>query len=486
MARKLTRREFVAASASAGAVLLWPGRRVLGANERINVAIMGCGNKGSAHVTGFGKIPGVRVAAVCDPDIRRARAGAKKVEPAAAAVQDFRRILDDKRIDAVVIATPNHWHAPMTILACKAGKHVYVEKPVSHCIREGRRMVEVAHATGRLVQAGTQQRSDPAIGELTADLQSGVYGKVLWVHCSRLVARQPIGKVTAPTPVPNYIDYNLWAGPAPMTPVMRKRFHYDWHWQWNWGNGEVGNWGIHYIDDALNFLRKDTVPKRVVVAGRRFAWDDDGQTPNMHLALFDLEGLPLVVDIRNLPDLVRPAGHRPGGKSGAVYLRMRHGNFIMCEHAYIRFARGGGKAYDRKTDQPIKHYKGTGGSGHDVNFIHALRSGRRSDLHAEIAVSHRSTILCHQANIGFRIGAAAPVEQVRESVRSHADALHTLTDMVEQLDGNGVDLEKTPFVLGPQLTFDPAAERFTGEHADAANRHLSYAYREPFARMIEG
>jgi len=308
----------------------------------------------------------------------------------------------------------------------------------------------------------------------------------LWVHCSRLVARKPIGKVTAPTPVPNYIDYNLWAGPAPMTPVIRKHFHYDWHWQWNWGNGEVGNWGIHYIDDALNFLRKRTVPSRMVVAGRRFAWDDDGQTPNMHLALFDLDGLPLVVDIRNLPDPVRPAGERPGGKSGAVYLRMRHGNFIMCEHAYVRFARGGGKAYDKKTDQEIKHYKGTGGRGHDVNFIEAVRSGRRSDLHAEIEVSHRSTILCHQANIGFRIGAEAPLEQIREAVRSHPDALHTLADMVEQLGGNGVDLAKTPFVLGPQLRFDPAAERFTGEHADAANRYLTYAYREPFARMLAG
>jgi hypothetical protein len=245
--------------------------------------------------------------------------------------QDFRRILDDKNIDVVVIATPNHWHAPMTIMACKAGKHVYVEKPVSHGIWEGRQMVKAARDHDRIVQAGTQHRSDPALRELAADLRSGRYGKVLWIHCSRLVAREPIGKVAEPVPVPNHIDYNLWAGPAPMTPVMRMNFHYDWHWQWNWGDGEMGNWGIHYVDDVLNFLELDTVPTRVIAAGNRFAWNDDGQTPNMHMALFDLKGIPLVVDIRNLPDLQRPEGQRAGGDGGAVYLRMRHGNYIMCE-----------------------------------------------------------------------------------------------------------------------------------------------------------
>ena len=485
MPKRISRRDFVAASAAAGATFLLPSPNVLGANDRVNVAIIGCGVKGGGHIDGFQQIAGVRIVAISDPDLKRMEKGAAKLEHPVARHQDFRRILDDPAVDAVVIATPNHWHAPMTIMACKAGKHVYVEKPVSHGIWEGRQMVKAARAHDRIVQAGTQHRSDPALRELAADLKSGMYGKVLWIHCSRLGAREPIGKVTEPTPVPDHIDYNLWAGPAPITPVMRKSFHYDWHWQWNWGDGEMGNWGIHYVDDVLNFLELDTVPTRVIAAGNRFAWDDDGQTPNMHMALFDLKGIPLVVDIRNLPDPRRPEGRRAGGDGGAVYLRMRHGNYIMCTGGFIRLARGGGKSYDRETGQELKHYKGIGGSGHDLNFINAVRSGRRSDLNAEIEVSHRSTILCHQANISYRIGRETAIDDVQGAFREHADAIETLTDMVEQVRGNGVDPTRTPFVLGPRLTFDPQRERFTGTHAEIANNYLRYEYRAPFARGIE-
>jgi hypothetical protein len=205
----------------------------------------------------------------------------------------------------------------------------------------------------------------------------------------------------------------------------------------------------------------------------------------MHMALFDLQGIPLVVDIRNLPDLQRPEGKRAGGDGGAVYLRMRHGNYIMCEGGFIRMARGGGKSYDRETGQEMKHYSGTGGSGHDVNFIKAVRSGRRSDLNAEIEVSHRSTILCHQANISYRVGTRAAVDEVRSAFDSHADAVETLADIVEQVQCNGVDLSNRPLVLGPQLEFDAEHERFTGPRAEAANEYLRYEYRAPFAREIE-
>lgn len=484
MSNALTRREFLAASAATGAWCFLPGARILGANDRVNVAVIGCGGKGGAHVQDFSKIDGVRIAAVCDPDLHRLDAAAKKLDYTTQEHQDYHRILDNKDIDAVVIATPNHWHAPMTILACKAGKHVYVEKPVSHCIGEGRRMVDVAHAENRIVQAGTQQRSDPALRVLADDLKQGKYGKVLWIHCAKLNAREPIGKVSAPTPVPDYINYDLWAGPAPKTPVRRKQFHYDWHWQWNWGDGEMGNWLIHFLDDVRNFLDKTTVPTRVVGVGNRFAWDDDGQTPNMQMALFDYDGMPLVADSRNLADPKRPEGKRAGGKGGAVYLQMRQGNCVMCEGAVVRIGRGGGKAFDKKTGDTIKHYNGTAGSGHDVNFIDAIRSGKRSDLHAEIEVSHRSAILVHQANIAYRMGSVAPVEQVRESLGRHPDALETLSDMVEQVTGNGVDLANTPFILGPQLSFDSEQEKFVGENAQAANEYLRYAYREPYASEL--
>ena len=388
--------------------------------------------------------------------------------------QDFRRILDDPAIDAVVIATPNHWHAVMTIMACQAGKHVYVQKPVSHGIWEGRKMVEAARRYDRIVQAGTQQRSCPAVSEARADILAGKYGQPQWAHCSVLHAREPIGRVTEPQPVPDHIDYNLWTGPAPLAPVMRKDFHYDWHWQWNWGDGETGNWGPHYVDDLRNLLGWDDVPDNVVAAGNRFAWDDNGQTPNVHLALFEHRGVKVVLDIRNLTD---PAG--PGGEAGALYRDMRGGNYIHCEQGVIRFARGGGSATGHD-GEPIKQYAGDGGASHEGNFIDAIRAGDRTQLNCEIAEGHLSTTMCHQANIASRVGQAATVEQVRETIKEHPDALDTLADMVRQLNGNGVDLAKQPFMLGARLHFDRTTERFVGDRVDLANHLVTGSHRAPF------
>jgi len=247
--------------------------RVRGANDEIRVAVAGIKSRGGAHVNHFQGLEGVRVVALCDPDKQILEKGVesfkKKYGPAGAAIQgyaDIRAILDRKDVDALVIAAPNHWHSLMTVWACQAGKHVYVEKPVSHAIWEGRKMVEAARKYNRIVQAGTQHRSCPGVQEAARDLQAGKYGKVLWVHCSVLHSRAGIGRVTEPQPVLEFIDYNLWAGPAPMTPVMRQQFHYDWHWQWNWGDGEMANWGIHYLDDVRHLLGWKDVPTKVVTA----------------------------------------------------------------------------------------------------------------------------------------------------------------------------------------------------------------------------
>jgi predicted dehydrogenase len=454
---------------------------VRGANDEIRLAVAGVRGRGGAHIGDFMKLPGVKVVALCDPDSQvlgnTVQQFKKKYNVEDAAIQgyaDVRKVLERKDVDALVIATPNHWHALMTVWACQAGKHVYVEKPVSHSIWEGRKMVEAARKYNRIVQAGTQHRSCPAVQEAARDIQAGRYGKVLWVHCSKLQSRLPIGKVTAPQPVPESIDYNLWAGPAPMTPVMRQQFHYDWHWQWNWGDGEMANWGIHYLDDVRHLLGWKDVPTKMVAAGNRFAWDDNGETPNMHFALMDYDGLPLIVDIRNLPD-----PQRKGGKDGAVYLDRRDGNYVQCENASVRISRGGGWSYDNDGKR-IYQYKGNGGAGHARNFIDAVRSGRREDLAAEIEVGHFGTTICHQANIAWRVGAQATVEQVRGSMKANQDALNTLTDMLAQLEGNEVDLAKQSFVLGPQLTYDRRQERFVGAHAEPANKLLQCSYREPF------
>ena len=454
---------------------------VRGANNEIRIAVAGIGGRGAAHISDFMKLPGVKVVALCDTDRQILDRGVeqfkKKHKCDDAAIRghlDVREILDRKDVDGLVIATPNHWHSLMTVLACQAGKHVYVEKPVSHSIWEGRKMVEAARKYNRIVQAGTQHRSCPGVQEAARDIQSGKYGKVLWVHCSKLSARKSIGKVTEPQPVPEHLDYNLWAGPAPMTPVMRKKFHYDWHWQWNWGDGEMANWGIHYLDDVRHLLGWKDVPTKMVAAGNRFAWDDNGETPNMHFALMDYDGVPLVVDIRNLPD-----PKRKGADDGAVYLSSRGGNYIQCENASVRISRGGGWSYDKDGNR-IYQYKGDGGKAHAPNFINAMRSGRREDLAAEIEVGHFGTTICHQANIAWRVGAKATVDQVRESMKSCQDALNTLTDMLEQLQGNAVDLAKQAFLLGPALTYDRKQERFVGPNAEQANKYITCPYREPF------
>ena len=453
------------------------------AGNEIRIGIIGMGVRGGQHIPYFQNIEGVNIVAMCDPDQQRVgqhlEEYKKQYEKTDSAVQgytDFREILDHKDIDAVVIAAPNHWHSLMAILACQAGKHVYVEKPVSHCIWEGRKMVEAARKYNRIVQAGTQHRSCPAVQEAARDIQTGKYGKVLWIHCSRLNTnnRGPIGKVTEPQPIPDYIDYNLWAGPAPMTPVMRQSFHYDWHWQWNWGDGETANWGVHYIDDLRHIMGWNDVPTKVVTAGNRFAWDDNGQTPNMHFSLYDYDGVKVVVEIRNLPD-----PKRRGGQAGAVYLNMRDGNYIQCENGHIRIARGGGWSYDKDGNR-LHQYKGDGGASHAQNFINALRSGRREDLNAEIEVGHFSTAMCHQANAAFKAGAEASVDEIRESMKAHEDAVNTLNDVLEQLEGNEVDLVKQPFVLGPELTYDRRQEKFVGANAEKANQYLKCSYREPF------
>jgi predicted dehydrogenase len=481
---QVSRRRFLrnTLSATAGSYMamassghLMPSAR--GANDEIRVAVAGIRSRGGSHIKGFQNIPGVNVVALCEPDkevLAKRVADLNKDGNTVKGYADIRELLDRKDIDVLSIATPNHWHSLMTVWACQAGKDVYVEKPVSHSIWEGRKMVEAARKYKRIVQAGTQHRSCPAVQELARDIKAERWGKVQWIHCSRLGARQPIGKVTTPQPVPKNIDYNLWAGPAPMTPVMRKSFHYDWHWQWNWGDGEMANWGVHYLDDVRHFMGWDDVPNKIVAAGNRFAWDDNGETPNMHMALCDYDGIPLVIDVRNLVD-----PWRRSARSGALYMGRGGGNLVQCDDALIHLSRGGGGAYDKKNKR-IHQYKGTGGRGHFENFIDAVRSRRGEDLVAEIEIGHLSTVVCHQANVAWRAGAEATVDEVYESMRSHKDALYTLTDMMQQMAGNGIDLTKEPFVLGPQLTYDRKQERFVGANAEKANKFVKCSYRDGF------
>ena len=463
----VSRRGFLKGAAAAGAAWSLFPSRVYGANERVNLGLIGFGGRGGEHFQKFSDMRDVEFVAVSDADAKRMeQAGDKPAKH-----QDFRRLLEMKDIDAVIIAAPDHWHCLAAILAFQAGKHAYVEKPVSHCIWEGRKMVEAARKYKRIVQAGTQQRSCPAVQQCAKDIQSGVYGRVQWVHCSKLDTRKPIGKVAGPQPVPDGVDYNLWAGPAPMSPIMRTNFHYDWHWQWNWGTGEMGNWGVHYLDDLRHLLGWNDVPDNVMSAGNRW-WDDDGETPNMHFALMEHRGVKVVVDIRNM-------AARVNSRDNAEYLGGNGGNYIMCENGFIRISRGKGKAFDLNGKE-VKEYKGTGGVAHYFNFIKALREGNGDGLACEIEVGHLSTTLCHLANIGWRVGKATPVDELRESVKANEDAVNTLQSMLDQLKANEADLKAKPFIAGPRLTYDPKAEKFTGDKADEANALVRIPGRDPF------
>jgi predicted dehydrogenase len=467
----MNRRDFVKASVAAGLSTLVPHARVRGANGDIRVAVVGIRSQGRNHINWFRKIPGVRVVAVCDADQsfleRETQEFAKRDEKVATYV-DYRKLLEDKDIDAVITATPNHWHALVTVWGCQAGKDVYVEKPVCHNIWEGRQMVAAARKYNRIVQAGTQRRSDTGLREAIEFVNQGNLGKVRLIRGFVYGLRTSIGKVDGPQPVPETVDYNLWCGPAPMTPLMRKNLHYDWHWVWPTGDGDFGNNGIHYIDICRWITGQNQLAPRVVSLGGRFGYIDDGETPNTQIVYLDYQPVPILFELRNLPRF-------KGDSAMDHYRGVRYGVIVDCEGGYL----AGGYAYDWK-GQRIRQFRLTEGSGHHENFIAAVRSRKVSDLNADVQEGYLSAALCHMGNISQRLGREAAREQVLASFKANADLGESFDRFQEHLLVNGVDLQQTPRILGPWLTMDPQAQRFTGEFADEANKLVRGTYRDPF------
>ena len=467
---KLPRRKFLKGLAGTG-LLAAPAFDVLGANEEVRVAIIGLGGRGGNHLKSMLAIDGVKVAAVCDADPKKTEY-VKEKNPEIRIVQDYRKILEMPDVDAITTATPNHWHAAMTVFGCQAGKHVYVEKPVSHSLWEGQQMIAASRKYDRIVQGGTQQRSCPAPQEAGKDIRAGKYGKVQWVHCMKLNHREPIGYVTEPCEIPEGVDYNLWCGPASDAPPMREKFHYDWHWQWAYGDGEMGNWAVHYTDDLCHMLGWDKLPPKVQTGGGRFLWKDNGNTPNMIFARMEHDGIPLIVETRNLPFSTDRQTH-------GVYMGVRDGNIIQCENALIKLSRGGGRAYELDGKTIIKDYPGDAGKVHFKNFIDAIRSGDRDDLNAEIATGHISSGICHLANASYKLGEQATADQVTSAFSGHKDAADTVESVLQQVEMNDAPL--AAMRLGPELTFDPATEKFTGDQAAEANALLRPEMRKEFA-----
>jgi len=469
--RRFTRREFVKGSVAAGITLAGPFSSVRGANDDIRVAVVGMRNQGSNHINWFRQIPGVRVVAICDADKSVVDREEKKFKDRNEKVDtyiDYRKLLEDKNIDAIITATPNHWHALVTIWGCQAGKDVYVEKPVSYNIWEGRKMVEAARRYKRIVQGGTQRRSDEGLQEAIEYIQQGNLGKILIVYGIVYVRRGSIGKVDGPQPIPESVDYNLWCGPAPMAPLMRRSLHYDWHWVWPTGNGDLGNNGIHFTDICQWFLGKSALPRRVISIGGRFGYIDDGETPNTQIVFLDYKPAPIIFEVRGLP--------RAKGDSAMDDFRgTRAGVVVQCEGGYFV----GGWAYDNK-GKKIRQFKRTGGGGHHANFIKAVRSRKVSDLNADIAEGHLSSALCHIGNISYRLGRESSRDEVMEVIKGNKEMVDSYERFQEHFLVNGVDLKATPRILGPWLEMDTEKERFVGDFHEEANKHVKRQYREPF------
>ena len=314
-----SRRHFLKTSLAAGLGLALPRRaigaapaRAIGANDTIRLAVIGLGGteivggvggRGHQLIAALQQVPGVRIAALCDVDQTFLRREARPLEDRGHPVvthTDLRRVLDDKAIDAVVIATPNHWHGLATVWACQAGKDVYVEKPFSHDLWEGRQMVAAARKHGRMVQTGTQNRSSTLLRRAFDELRSGQLGRIRYAHAIVYRGRAGIGRVDAPTPLPSAVDYDLWCGPAPKTPLRRRQLHYEWHWFWDTGNGEIGNNGVHMMDVCRWALGQNQPPPRAMSIGGRFAVNDAGETPNTQVALLDYQPAPLICEVRNV------------------------------------------------------------------------------------------------------------------------------------------------------------------------------------------
>jgi len=479
----VTRRTFIKSSMAVGAglALAGPASHALGANDDIRVAVVGVGGQGGGHMKYFHGCKGARLVAICDADKghleNRAKAFADKEGYKLKTYTDVRKLLEDKEIDAITSATPNHWHSLVTIWACQAGKDVYIEKPVSHNVWEGRQMVKAARKYDRIVQTGTQKRSDMGLMEAYEYIKEGHLGAIKW---SRGLCYKPRHKGTngivhgtnGPNPLPASIDYNLWCGPAEMEPLRRKSLHYKWHWVWNTGNGDLGNQGIHEMDLARWALGDPNhLAPRVMSIGGRLGVDDAGEVANTQIIYLDYKPAPLIFEVRGLPRKV-------GEKSMDNFRGTRIGMCIQCEDGYFVGGGGGGWAYDNN-GQKIKQFRGQAGEGHHQNFISAVRSHKVSDLNADIEKGHLSSALCHMGNTSYRLGKHMSVDDIRNNI-DNDELMDSFDRMVEHCKANEIDFDKEPLTMGPMLTMDPEKEQYVGEYSEWANMYLKRNYREPF------
>jgi predicted dehydrogenase len=409
----MKRRALLRTGLALGAAAVLP-RSVLGANERVTLGIMGVNGRGRALAQGFAGLADAQIKYVCDVDSRvipkLSDLVASKQGKAPEAIGDFRRILDDKGVDGLIVATPDHWHALATILACQAGKDVYVEKPCSHNVAEGRRMIEAARHYNRVVQVGTQRRSSPFFQEVMAALQAGKIGKVHMAKAINSQKRKNIGRL-ADAPVPPGVDYDLWLGPAPLHAFNPNRFHYNWHWFWDYGTGDLGNDGVHHVDVARWGLGM-TAPSTVSSGGGKLAFDDDQETPDTQIATYQEGDTLLVYEMRLWS---------PYGEHG-----FDNGNVFYGESGYMILGDDGYKIYEKgdKLVESTPKPKGRGENEHQANFVACIKSRARPNC--DIEEGHRSALLCHLGNIAQRVGRTIRFDPHAESIPDDTPAAQLL------------------------------------------------------------
>jgi predicted dehydrogenase len=496
--KTFTRRTFLKTTALGAAALgldalSWS--RAQGANGDIRVAQIGFRSQGDGHIRTLRKLKGVRLVALCDVDRHVLDAKAKDLGGDIQTYIDLRKLLENKDVDAVSIAVPNHWHGLATVWACQAGKDVYVEKPACHNLFEGRQMIAAARKYKRIVQCGTQCRSSVGLQQAVQYVRDGKLGKVVLARGFCYKSRKSIGLVDGPQPVPDYIDYDMWCGPAPNDPPRRKgsfgTVHYDWHWFWAYGNGDYGNQGPHQVDICRWFLGEEAIAPFSMAVGGRLGYKDSAETPNTLLVYHGYK-TPMIFEVRGLP--VSKASQTEGWKMDH-YKGVSVGNVIECEQGYIvipsyteaiihdkagkEITRFDGKSKKESTED-IKTPSGLSADsgGHHGNWIAAVRSRKPEQLHAEILEGHLSAGLVHTGNTSYRLGVGRQPAQIREALPDNKDVAEAFTRMAGHLESNGVDISKDNLQLGLPLKFDPQAERFIGN--DQANEMVSRHYREPF------
>ncbi len=414
-----SRRRFleVATSTAAGAAIFTGPNLLLGqakgANDRLRVGVMGL-SRGKGHIKGYLDVPNVEVAYVCDVDEKRLASGVKYATDQGASeppkgTGDFRTILEDPDIDAISIAAPNFWHAPAAIMACRAGKHVYVEKPGSYNCDESDKLVQVAKETERMVQMGTQRRSYPGTRAGIQKLRDGAIGKTLFAECKYYGARGSIGKGKPGTP-PAELDWTLWQGPVPEAPYKDNLVHYNWHWHWLYGGGEMANNGIHSLDIARWAMEFD-YPERITYNGGRYHFDDDQETPDTGTATFDYG---------------RGKGALSWVGSSCHRRKPESPNFVTVygEGGTLAFSNSGYTIFDIDGKEVDKNVEKATDIPHFTNFANAIREGE--PLNQPIADGQIGTKLCHMANIAYRTGGAVKINSKTGTLANGQPEAHKL------------------------------------------------------------